>query len=85
MKRAEIAVRYGLSVSIGRSAGASVAQFGMKQRLSAADRKEENACPGKLVEQCLDLGGVHFAIAVVLEIAMFAPFVTAVRHVKMHA
>ena len=55
------------------------------QRLSSANRQKEDAGGRELIENVLDLGGGHFSIAVVLQIAMLAPFVAPIGDVQMHA
>src|ERR1700749_1829848 len=54
------------------------------KRFAAADREEENAGGCKLIERGKYLGGGHFAVAVVFEIAMFAALVTAIGNVEMN-
>src|ERR1700758_4398508 len=48
------------------------------QWLATADGEKENAGVGQLIEKVADFGGIHFAVAIVLEITMFAALVAAV-------
>src|SRR5262249_54884068 len=53
--------------------------------LAAADREEEDTGLGKLVQHVLDLGERHLTVIIVIEIAVDAPLVAAVRDVELHA
>src|SRR5262249_21124439 len=48
------------------------------KRLATANGQEENSGGGKLIENHLDLGGGHFAVAGVIEIAVLATLVAPV-------
>ena len=53
------------------------------QWFAAADGEKEDACGCELIESGFDFGGGHFAVAVVLEIAVFAALVAAIGDVEM--
>ena len=59
--------------------------IGPDQRLAATDREEENACGGELIEQRFNFGGVHFAVAVVIEVTVLAALIAPIGDVEMHA
>ena len=50
-----------------------------QKNLAAAEREDEDAGLGHLVEEVLDLGGGHLAMVVMIEIAVHASFVAAIR------
>jgi hypothetical protein len=53
------------------------------QNFAAAQGQVENSGVGHLVEEVLDFRGVHFAVIVVIEIAMDAALVAAVGQVQL--
>ena len=55
------------------------------QNFAAADRQIENAGVRHLIEQVLDFGGGHFAVVVVIQIAVDTPFIASVGHVQLNA
>jgi len=52
---------------------------------AAAQGEKEDSRIGKLVEQIANLGGRHFAVVVVIKVAMDAAFVAAIGDVELHA
>ena len=56
---------------------------GRMSGFTTADGEEEDAGGRELVERGFDFGGGHFAVAVVVEIAMFAALVAAIGDVEV--
>jgi hypothetical protein len=50
----------------------------------AAEYQKEDACFRQLIEHVLDFGGSHFAVIVVIEIAMNAALVTPIGDIDVH-
>ena len=53
------------------------------QNLAAAESEEKSPSLGQLLQNIFDLGGGHLAVIIVIQIAMNAAFVTAIRDVEM--
>src|SRR5260370_32532966 len=49
----------------------------------ATEGKEKSACLRQLIQHVFDLGGAHFAVIVVIQIAVNATFVATVSYVQM--
>ena len=80
--------RVGLELDVEAESAGVLDDFeavGANQRLAAADGQEEHAGCGELIENMLDFGGGHFAVAGVIEIAVFAALVAAIGDVEMDA
>src|SRR5206468_9333699 len=56
-----------------------------QENLAAAEHQKEDSGRGKLIEQIFDLGRGHFAVVVVVEIAVDAPLIAAVSNVQLDA
>src|ERR1035438_8570607 len=53
------------------------------KNLAAAEREKENAGLGQLIEHALDFGGRHLAMIVVIQIAMHAALIAAIRDIHV--
>src|SRR5437867_12866680 len=71
--------RYG---SVPEHPTAKLFALGAEKDPAAADRQEEDARGGELIEDVLDLGERHFAVIVVIEVAVDAALVAALGQVE---
>src|SRR5580692_12916628 len=56
-----------------------------QQDFATTQSEEKDSCTGKLFEEILDLHRGHLAVIFVIEVAVNAPFIAAVRNVKVNA